>query len=104
MNKIKVPDAVGKGTARWQPKHSSFRAKAQQLFHQSTAAFLLLVGSFFTWKSVKNSLFSHTLSRFLVYKAFGNTFVVLCFRFLVKCECYEKGFIVSILLVIVRML
>ena len=104
MNKMKASDADGKGTARWQPKHSSFRAKAQQLFHQSTAAFLLLVGSFFTWKSVKNGLFSHTFSRFLVYEAFGNTFVALCLRFFVKWKCYEKGFITSILLVIVRML
>ena len=91
MNKMKAPDAGGKGTARWQPKHSSFRAKAQQLFHQSTAAFLLLVGSFFTWESVKNGPFSHTFSRFLMYEAFGNTFVALCFRFLVKWECYGKG-------------
>lgn len=79
-------------------------AKAQHDGNQSTAAFLLLVGSFFTWKSVKNGLFSHTFSRFLVYEAFGNTFVALCLRFFVKWKCYEKGFITSILLVIVRML
>lgn len=84
MIEMKTPDAGDQGTARWQPRLSGFRAKAQQLFQQSTAAFLPMVGSSFRWKSVKNGLFSHAFPCFLVYKAFGNTFVAFYFRPLVK--------------------
>lgn len=85
----KAQQLPGKGSVAFSPKHGCFFAVGRLVFYM---------------ESVKNGPFSHTFSRFLMYEAFGNTFVALCFRFLVKWECYEKGFITSILLVIVRML